>query len=295
MNINPKWGEWAHKPPVISPESCDKVYETEVLVVGAGISGLCCALRAAQGGAKVTCLEKFGKYTARGFNIGVANSSYMKERGFENDTDAVAREWIKRCANRCDESIVRLFLNKSGEAMDWLIELLTRHEYGVRPELQGCLYKGETYYEIMGSHLFYDGPISRQGKFGGLNDVLECVYQEALKEGVEFIFNSPMEQLIEEDGRVVGAVAGNKDGELIAVKAAKGVVLATGGIGGNDEMCDDLCLQTRLPPRYADPRAATTETATEPPFGWAQSLRTMRFPPYSILRLTATQTSASFS
>ena len=257
MNINPKWGSWAQKPPVISPESCDKVYETDVLVVGAGISGLCCALSAAQGGVKVTCLEKLGKYTARGFNIGVANSSYMKQRGFENDTDAVAREWIKRCANRCDESIVRLFLNKSGEAMDWLIELLTCPEYGVRPELQGCLYKGETYYEIMGSHLFYDGPISRQGKFGGLNDVLECVYREAVKEGVEFIFNSPMEQLIEEDGRVAGAIARQKSGELIAVKARKGVVLATGGIGGNEEMCDDLCpLANKVAAKVCGPKGS---------------------------------------
>ncbi len=241
MKYNPKWGSWADKPESISPESYTEVYTTDILVVGAGIAGMSCALSAAQMGAEVTCLEKFGKYTARGFNIGVANSSYMKERGFVNDVDEVAREWIKRCANRCDESIVRLFLNKSGEAMDWLIGMLTRPEYGVRPELQGCLYKGETYYEIMGSHLFYDGPISRQGKFGGLNDVMEPMYQEALKAGVKFIFNSPMEQLIEEDGRIVGAVARRKDGSIIAVKARKGVVLATGGIGGNDEMCEDLC------------------------------------------------------
>jgi len=240
MIRNSRWGSWANEPAPIDSELIKKEYSADILVIGAGIAGMSCALSAAQQGAKVICLEKFGKYTARGFNIGVCNSSYMKSRGFENDVDAVAREWIKRCMNRCDETLVRLFLERSGEAMDWLIEMLTRPEYGVRPDLQGCLYRGETYYEIMGSHLFYDGPVSRQGKFGGLNDVMEPMYQEALKEGVSFLFGCPMEQLVREDGRVVGAIAKNKDGEYIAVRA-ESVVRATGGIGGNDGMCEDLC------------------------------------------------------
>ncbi len=241
MSIHPRWGSWATEPAPIEKDKIEAEYTADILVIGAGIAGMSCALSAAQQGADVICLEKFGKYTARGFNIGVCNSSYMKERGFENDVDTVAREWIKRCMNRCDEQIVRLFLERSGEAMDWLIEMLTRPEYGVRPELQGCLYKGETYYEIMGSHLFYDGPVSREGKFGGLNDVMEPMYREALKEGVRFLFGCPMEQLIKENGRVVGAIARNKEGKYISVRARKGVVLATGGIGGNDDMCEDLC------------------------------------------------------
>ncbi|MBR5490077.1 MAG: FAD-dependent oxidoreductase [Oscillospiraceae bacterium] len=241
MINNKRWGSWAQKPETIDPSTADKEYSAEILVIGAGLSGLSCALSAAQKGADVLCLEKFGKYTARGFNIGVCNSSYMASRGFENDVDAVAREWIKRCGNRCDEKLVRLFLNRSGEAMDWLMGMLTSPEYAIRPELQGCLYKGETYYEIMGSHLFYDGPISKQGKFGGLNDVMEPMYQEALKAGVRFVFNSPLQQLIVEDGRVTGAIAQNKEGEIIALRGQRGVVIATGGIGGNDEMCDDLC------------------------------------------------------
>ena len=240
MSIDRRWGSWADAPAPIEKNKIAEEYSADVLVIGAGIAGMSCALSAAQKGAQVLCIEKFGKYTARGFNIGVCNSSYMRSRGFENDVDTVAREWIKRCANRCDEQLVRLFLERSGEAMDWLIDMLTRPEYGVRPELQGCLYRGETYYEIMGSHLFYDGPVSRQGKFGGLNDVMEPMYREALREGVRFLFNCPMEQLALENGRVVGAYARRSDGEYILLRA-ESVVLATGGIGGNDDMCADLC------------------------------------------------------
>ena len=241
MTAKKRWGDWARAPERIDPSSCEEKYSCDILVVGAGIAGLCCALSAAEKGADVVVLEKFGKYTARGFNIGVVNSSLMAERGYANDPDEVVREWIKRCCNRCDEALVRLFAYKSPEAMDWLIELVTRPEYGVRPELQGCVYKGDTYREIYGAHMFYDGPVSREGKFGGLNDVLEPVYRECLKKGVRFLFSSPMLQLSMDGERVGGAIARSKEGELIYVEGRRGVVLATGGIGGNDEMCEDLC------------------------------------------------------
>lgn len=241
MSLNKQhWGDWANMPPPITLEQCSRILHTEVLVIGAGIAGMTCAYSAAESGAKVTILEKSGAYSARGFNIGVVNSRLMAEKGLHNDVDEVVREWIKRCGNRCDEKLVRLFAEKSGEAMDWLLDLVTRPEYAVRPELQGCIYRGETYYEIYGAHIFYDGPIARQGKFGGMNDILEPMYQEMQKLDVQCLFHTPMVQLIREGDTITGAFARRKDGTLLAVKASRGVVLATGGIGGNDDMCADL-------------------------------------------------------
>ncbi len=235
-----RYGSWAEDLPVITEEQCTRTLRTEVLVIGAGIAGMTCAYSASECGAKVTVLEKTAGYSARGFNIGAANSSFMAEKGYFNDIDAVMREWVKRCANRCDERLVRLFLEKGPEAVDWLMELITRPEYKVRPELNFSRYRGETYEERMGAHIFFDGPVARTGKFGGMNDVLEPMFCEMKKAGVEFLFETPMLCLLKEDGTVTGAVAETKEGERIAVKAEKGVVLATGGIGGNREMCADL-------------------------------------------------------
>ena len=239
-NIDPRWGSWARPPEPISPDEVSATLDTDVAVLGAGISGVSCALRAAQTGANVIVLEKSAGWSGRGGNIGVANSSFMKASGFENDIDTVAREWIKRCGNRCDERIVWRYLKNSPAAMDWLVDIITRPEYGARPALQGCLYKGDTYHEIVGSHRFFDGPMARKGMRAGGADAVFAMYNEALKLGARFLFKTPAVQLLKENGRVTGAYARNERGDTLLVKAKRGVVIATGDIGGNDAMCADL-------------------------------------------------------
>ena len=260
MNMDKsKWGRWTEPPKTHEPDEYSEIIETEILVIGAGVAGMSCAYRAAQCGAKVTVMEKLSRYTARGFNIGVVNSSLLEKHGVHNDPDAFVREWIKRCGNRCDERLVRLFAYRSPEFMEWLLELVTRPEYNVRTAISGSRYMGETYQEIYGAHLFLDGPSARQGRPTGVPEVLECMYQEMQKLGVRFLFDTPMEQLIKENGRITGAAAVRQDGSLVAVKASRGVVLATGGIGGNDEMCADLSpLANRTSAKVSVPKGSDT-------------------------------------
>lgn len=47
--------------------------------------------------------------------------------------------------------------------------------------------------------------------------------------------NSTLVELVTEDGRVTGAIV-ERDGETVAIRARKGVLLAAGGFEGNDEM-----------------------------------------------------------
>ena len=82
---NTNWGHWADPPKAHSPEEFTEILETDVLVIGAGVSGMSCAYRAAQCGARVAVIEKLARYTARGFNIGVVNSSLLEKHGVYND------------------------------------------------------------------------------------------------------------------------------------------------------------------------------------------------------------------
>lgn len=234
------YGAWATPPAPIPAEAITRKESADVLVLGAGMAGVACALRAAEMGAKVIVLEKMATWSGRGGNIGVANSSFMKSQGIENDPAVLTREWVKRCANRCDEAVVWRFMHESPRAMDWLLDIVQRPDYNCRPALNGSHYVGDTYYEYYGSHRFFGGPMEKKGARSGGPDSVNAMYSEAVKLGVQFIFSTPAEQLIKEDGRVVGAYGKSSDG-YIEVRASRGVVLATGDISGNEDMCDDLC------------------------------------------------------
>jgi succinate dehydrogenase/fumarate reductase flavoprotein subunit len=234
------FGTWANPPEPIPDGEVAERYAADVVVCGAGISGVACALRAAQNGAEVIVLEKSLRWSGRGGNIGVVNSTYMSERGYENDPEAVAREWIKRCGNRCDEKILWRYLHESPRVMDWLVDIVTQPEYGCRPALQGCLYRGEPYWELPGSHRFFGGPMEAKGQRAGAADAVFAMYGEACKSGVRFLFETAALQLEKDAGRVLGVYAREKNGRTIYFEARKGVVLATGDIGGNEAMCAEL-------------------------------------------------------
>jgi len=238
-NIDPRWGSWAEAPAPISEEDIRESLSCDVAVLGAGIAGVTCALCAAQMGLKVIVLEKGSSWSGRGGNIGVPNSKFMRAQGYENRLEDIAREWIKRCGNRCDEELLWLFLHNGERAMDWLLDIVTAPEYGCRPELQACIYRGETYREIYGSHRLFDGPMAKKGLRAGGADAVYAMYCEACKLGVTFLFNCPAVRLEKESGRVVSAI-GQQDDGYVRVKAARGVVIATGDIGGNADMCHDL-------------------------------------------------------
>lgn len=70
-----------------------------------------------------------------------------------------------------------------------------------------------------------------QGYFQHYQNLVE---EQALP--VEILLNTPATELISEDGRVVGAKAQAEDGTTYEVRAAKGVVLATGGFSGSPDM-----------------------------------------------------------
>ena len=62
---------------------------------------------------------------------------------------------------------------------------------------------------------------------------------EAVKNGTEVIYNTPAVKLVEEDGKITGVVAGSP-GNYKRYMASRGVILATGDIGGNRQICLDL-------------------------------------------------------
>ena len=247
------------QPPEPLPESdILETVDVDVVVVGAGLSGLCAALRAAELGASVAVLEKTASWNVRGGHIGAANSRPWREAGVVNDKKELAREWIAACGNRAREDIVWLFVNNSEEAVNWLFDRQAAH--GVRPLLGGPRYTGPSYTERYGALL------CAGSKTGGIRDVAENLCRDAEALGARFFFETPGAYL-EKDGGRVSAVIGGSPGEKPAGKPAgyrrfrarKGVLLATGDIHGDRELLAAYCPQfLRLTRSQYVPHGANT-------------------------------------
>ena len=222
--------EWEVAPEPIT-DVIDTV-DTDILVIGAGLAGCACACSAAENGGKVTVVEKFMQWNGRGGGFGAIKSRYMDELGIEVDKVNAKQHWIAQCASRCNEDLISKFFNNSEEASNWLLDKGEREGCFI---MVGAFYShDDVYAEQPGYHMVMNTGEGRltSGGFTGA----ELCYLDAVDNGAEFVFNSPAVQLVKDGDRVTGCICETEDG-YVQYNASKGVVLATGDIGGNLEMC----------------------------------------------------------
>ncbi|MCR4434224.1 MAG: FAD-dependent oxidoreductase [Clostridiales bacterium] len=71
---------------------------------------------------------------------------------------------------------------------------------------------------------------------GNFEGYIKVFSNNIIKNGGEIMLDTTAKELIVENGRVTGVKAVKKDGTKVTLHANKGVVMATGGFGGNKEM-----------------------------------------------------------
>ncbi len=217
------------------PES--EIYETldsDVVIIGGGISGLATAARCAQLGLKCTVLEKFHGLVAHGAHIASVGSRIQRENGVHIDKKQFARDWMRICGSRVNEDLLWLYINRSEEAFEWLLECGGDN---VEAVLFGGNYRGPDFTEYAGTH-FLTG--KKGGKYRHFGALLICEIMEdvAKSGGAEIIRKTRALQLEKTDGRVTAVLARGEDAKIRRYRASRGVVLATGDIGGNPEMLE---------------------------------------------------------
>lgn len=216
-----------------APEAITDIVSTvdcDILVIGAGISGCATACAAAEAGGTVTVVEKTSSYVGRGGGFGALNSRYMEQVGAVVDKVNAKQHWVAQCASRANENLIVKFFNASEEASNWLLDKADAVGSMV---MVGAFYShDDVYAEQPGYHMVMGGDGMESPAFVGA----ELLYKDAVKAGAEFIFDSPAEQLVTSDGKVTGAICKGADGYV--QYNANSVVLCTGDIGGNREMCE---------------------------------------------------------
>ncbi|MGL4642561.1 MAG: flavocytochrome c [Cetobacterium sp.] len=200
----------------------NREYNADVIVVGGGGAGLAAAVSAHQNGATVLVLEKMPRV---GGNTLIAGSAYnavdpkrQKPLGIEDSVDLHYKHTFEGGDKLGKPVLIKTFVENSYPGIEWLESL----GMGFKDEIftvLGALYPR--------SHK-PEKPLGT-GFIGTYEDYI------SKNKGITVLTDTKVEDLILENGRVVGVKAlGRK--ENIVAKAKNGVVIATGGFGANVEL-----------------------------------------------------------
>ncbi len=212
------------------PEKWDK--ETDVVVVGYGGAGAATAITAYDEGAKVLILEKQAETghtpnTAMCFGVFVSPS---------NVTDAVAYMQVASRVNvdlpeskDIDDDTIQVWAEYMVQNKDWLVGLgaedfVVYADQGRDPSWPGnAAIKA---YQIK----------QPDGSGGVGTHFFEFLADQVTSRNIEVMWETPAERLISDsEGEVIGVRARKQDGQEMAIKAAKAVVLTTGGFESDEE------------------------------------------------------------
>lgn len=225
---------------------CDKPAkwnkETEVLVIGSGGAGLAAAVSAAQGGAKVTVMEKLsfvgGNTMLCSGYYNCADPKRQNPLGIKDSVELHIKQTLAAGDNRADPNLVRILCEQGLPTLEWLESIGMKFDDRI-DQAYGALHPR--------SHL------ASKAKGAGYIEVLKKKCDEL---GVQFLMDTKMKRIVREDGqsgRVLGVEATDKDGKSLYVRAKKGVVLAAGGYSANPKLR-----------AVYDPRLLTLNTTNNP-------------------------------
>ena len=236
-------GTWSF---MVAPEPVaeDQIKETkthEIVVVGSGAAGLCCAVSAAEQGADVIVFSAGTKPLSRGGSFQAIGSKYQAEHGIEDNPELRRTQTAIDQVAGCRMMDMRKWArweNASAESMDWMIDKMAAK--GIECSLAAPYADVDGVLDTpAGEHNFWttDAPM---GVFQGAPLVAKAwadTFTEDL--GGQIDYSTVAQYLVRDDdntGRVSAVIAQDADGNYIKYEATKAVVLATGDFSKDFDM-----------------------------------------------------------
>ena len=224
--------------------------------------------------------QKEASFSTWGKDVGHINSKFLESRGVPHaDEIEYFNDWMRRAGGRANPELVMRFIKNSGSAFDWFIDMVEDTGYiniafWPSPEKFDGELSGYKFWPGTAQLMprkdgpppkreeappQEDGPQPFDALFGGDEEGNNAAFIEhssgnmlAAKDitrenqkkgealGSEIFWAMEAMQLTKENGRVTGVVAKDREGNYHLYSGKKGVILATGDFGRNQEMMEDL-------------------------------------------------------
>lgn len=238
--------------------------EADVVIVGFSMAGAAAALGACEVTGDVMALERGGgpEGTCGGIIYLGGGTPMQKAMSYDDTAQDMYMFLLAALGPGVDEEKLRVYCDESLDHFDWLVRcgvplISGPDEPGsmlASPEDDGFVNVGGQ--EYAGGGLVWTGgeqaypfsdlvaPVPRghiprdadsdEDLFEGA--VLKCLVRAAEQAGVRAEYNLGVQRLVVDDSDAVVGVEARRFGELVHVRARRGVVLTTGGFIYNDEM-----------------------------------------------------------
>lgn len=213
--------------PIAVPKKNEKAIQktVDVVIIGAGGSGFAAATEVVENGGTVIILEKneyIGGNTARaGGTLNAPDPERQSKIGVEDSVELFYKNTMEAGDNKSNPELVKVFSENALPARKWLSAHGTKWT--------------ENVYQTIGG--LWPRSMDEKDKVA-YNGFIEPLEKIVLDKGGEIILNCKAEEILTgADGKVIGVKAvDTRNGQVYELTAIKGVIIATGGYGANQEM-----------------------------------------------------------
>ena len=205
-------------------EGSEKVYD--VVIIGCGCAGMAAAIEAKKAGASPVILEKMSRPSGNtiysGGIINATNTYVQKQQGVKDTLEDFYNDMMKVSLGRGDAELTRMYVEKSGEQIQWLTDVCGVKFRPLENEVWPMLQPGHV----------VDGPMNPHGA-----QLSKHMLDTVKKLDIPVMFNTKVIEITSDPIlRATGVKAVVDDEELVTIVAKGGVIVATGGFHANKEM-----------------------------------------------------------
>lgn len=211
----------------------------DVLVAGAGASGLAAAAKAAEAGLKVLVIEKNKEIGGSAWYAHCFRNLYSvwhKEAGMPDERDAKYDEFMEKTEGRVDGKVLSRIFDANVDFVNWLIE---KHDLGKDYKFDRLFWGGfgpMAKYEWDYNKKRIDTAIGPGGTGWFLCNKLLGIFEE---NGGQILYNTALEDVeFGENGEVKGAMAKDAGGKIHITCSQ--CVLAAGSFSRNKKLTNEF-------------------------------------------------------